>query len=69
MNTVAVIFLYAIIGSIETVSLYKNNPKKECVLYEIALLTAFIISLLLSAGVELPNPADYIRHMVERLVG
>ncbi|MCG8482349.1 MAG: hypothetical protein MJA31_03495 [Clostridia bacterium] len=66
---VLVILVYVLIGIIEIVPLIKNNQKKELILYSFLFVAAFILSLLLSLGVDIPSPADYIQKAVEAIIG
>ncbi len=66
---VLVILVYILIGIIEIVPLIKNNQKKELILYSFLFGAAFILSLLLSLGVDIPSPADYIQKAVEAIIG
>lgn len=66
---VLIILGYLIIGTIEIVPLYKENKKKELVVYSIFFLAAFIISLLLSLGVKIPSPARPIEAIVKAILG
>lgn len=66
---VLVILAYILIGVIEITPLIKSNQKKELVLYSFLFGAAFILSFLLSLGVEIPSPADYIQKVVEAVIG
>ncbi|WP_432661823.1 hypothetical protein R9X47_14755 [Wukongibacter baidiensis] len=66
---ILIILGYLIIGIIEIVPLYKNNKKKELVVYSIFFSAAFIISLLLSLGVKIPSPAKPIETIVNTILG
>ncbi|MFZ5966901.1 MAG: hypothetical protein ACOYVK_06975 [Bacillota bacterium] len=66
---VLVILAYIVIGAIEIIPLIKKKQKKELVVYSVLFGGAFILSLLLSLGVEIPSPAKYITKIVEAVVG
>ncbi len=66
---ILIILGYLIIGTIEIVPLYKNNKKKELVVYSIFFSAAFVISLLLSLGVKIPSPAKPIETIVNAILG
>lgn len=66
---VLVILVYIIIGVIEIIPMVKKNQKKEIILYSVILMIAFIISLLLSIGVEIPSPAKAIEKIVLTVLG
>lgn len=66
---VLVILGYIIIGTIEMVPLYKKNQKKELIVYAFFFTAAFIISLLLSLGVEIPSPTKPIERIVKSIMG
>jgi hypothetical protein len=51
------------------VPLYKNKQKKELVLYSVFFCIAFILSMLISLGVEIPSVAKGIRELVEFIIG
>ena len=66
---VLVILVYVLIAIIEGVPLIKSNNKKEIFVYSFFLITAFVMSLLLSLGVKIPSPAIYIQKVVETVIG
>jgi len=66
---VLIILGYVVIGTIEIVPLYKKNKRKELAVYIIFFMAAFIISLLLSLGVEIPSPAKPIENIVKAILG
>ncbi|MCM1991421.1 hypothetical protein [Oceanirhabdus seepicola] len=65
---VMILFIYLIIGVIEITPLYKNKEKRKLVLYSIFFSIAFVISLLLSMGVKIPNPTDGFKFIVESII-
>lgn len=66
---VLIILAYIIIGIIEIVPMVKKKQKKELILYSVTLMIAFIISLLLSLGVDIPSPAKAIEKIVLTVIG
>ncbi|KPU45469.1 hypothetical protein OXPF_07020 [Oxobacter pfennigii] len=66
---ILVIVVYAIIGFYEMFPMIKNKQKKELILYGITFGTAFILSMLLSLGVEIPSPADPIEAVINYVIG
>ena len=66
---ILVIIAYAIVGFIEIMPLIKKKKKKELILYSITFISAFVISILLSLGVEIPSPAKPIASMVKAVIG
>lgn len=66
---VLVILGYLIVGLVEIIPLIKKERKKELVLYSAIFLLAFVISLLLSLGVDLPSPATPIENVINFIVG
>lgn len=68
MIIVTVIVIYLIIGVTEITPLYKNKQKKELIVYCVFFLGAFVMSLLLSLGVEIPEPTEGIKFIIESFV-
>lgn len=66
---ILVILGYLIVGIIEITPLIKKGQKKELILYSAIFLFAFIISLLLSLGVDLPSPATPIEKAIRTIIG
>ncbi len=66
---VLVILAYGIIGVIELIPLIKEKKMKEIILYSVFFSAAFVISLLLSLGVEIPSPAGPIEKVVKGIIG
>lgn len=64
-----VIMFYIIIGILEIFPLYKNNQKKELILYSSVFLCAFILSILLNLGVKIPSPTKPIENTVKIING
>lgn len=66
---VLVILGYIMVGAIEMIPLYKKNKKRELIVYTFFFGSAFILSLLLSLGVEIPSPAKPIEKIVKAIIG
>jgi len=66
---IVVILAYAAIGFYEITPLIKNTQKRELILYSIIFGLAFLLSLLLSLGVEIPSPAEPIEAVVDFIIG
>ncbi|WP_129597451.1 hypothetical protein [Anaerophilus nitritogenes] len=66
---ILIILAYLIIGVIEIVPLIQKRQKKEIILYVTLFLTAFVMSVLLSLGVEIPSPAKPIERVVKAVIG
>ncbi|SHK04548.1 hypothetical protein [Paramaledivibacter caminithermalis] len=66
---ILVILGYLIVGTIEMIPLYKENRKKELIIYSIFFTAAFIISLLLSLDVKIPSPTKPIENIVNKVLG
>lgn len=62
---VFVIIAYAVIGFYEIFPMVKNKQRKELALYSVIFSLAFVLSILLSLGVEIPSPADPIEKVVD----
>ena len=60
-----IILVYLVIGIPEIVGLRRKKQIKEIWIYSVIIVFAFIISLLLIAGVHLPRPMDIIGKMFE----
>ncbi len=69
MNIIAWIGLYGIIGFFEISSLFKNNMKKESILYIIAFSAAFIVSIVLASGVKIPSHDLFIGRVIRSFIG
>jgi len=65
---ILVIIAYGIVGIIEIPPLVKKGQRKEFILYSIFFIAAFLISLLLSLGIEIPSPAVPIERAVRTII-
>lgn len=65
---VLVILAYLVIGLIEIIPLIKKGQMKELTLYSVLFLSAFVLSLLLSLGVDIPSPAVPIEKLVNAII-
>lgn len=61
---IIVILVYLTLTFFEIVPMYKKNQKKELWLYSITMTFSFAVSMLLTAGVKLPKPSDYIEKLI-----
>ncbi|KXG74737.1 hypothetical protein [Thermotalea metallivorans] len=66
---ILVILFYLIIGIIEIMPLMGKKQKKELVLYGVLYGIAFVTSILLSLGVDIPSPAKPIENIVIAIMG
>ena len=66
---ILVILAYAVIVALELVPLIRKKKSKEAILYSAILLPAFVVSILLSLGVEIPSVALPIEKGVKSLLG
>lgn len=66
---ILVILAYIIIGIVEILPMVKKNQKKELVLYSIIFSGAFVLSLLLSLGINVPSPARPIEKVIQAITG
>lgn len=64
-----VIIIYLIIGFLEIVPMIKKKQTKELTVYIFLFGGAFILSVLLSLGVKIPSPADFIEKAVKAIIG
>lgn len=65
---IIVILIYLIIGLLEILPLIRQKQKKELIIYSVLFSGAFIMSLLLSFGIELPSPAGPIETVVKAII-
>lgn len=61
---VLVILVYLVIASIEIYSFYQKKQKKEMVFFSVTMAFSLVISILILAGVELPQPARIIEKIL-----
>lgn len=66
---ILVILFYLIIGIIEIMPLVVKKQKRELVLYGILYGIAFVTSILISLGVDIPSPAKPIEKIVFTIIG
>lgn len=64
---ILIILVFALIAGIEIPSLVKRKYKKELALFSIFLFFGFVFSLLFTAGVDLPDPVDSIKALLNAL--
>jgi len=64
-----IILFYVIIGLLEIIPMIKRGERKETVVYCIFLSLSFILSLLLSLGVEIPSPAKSLEKVIDSIIG
>ena len=64
---ILVILFYVLVGTLEFLSLIKQNKKQELILYSFIFLWAFILTILLNLGVKIPSPAKPIENTVEAI--
>ncbi|WP_425449395.1 hypothetical protein [Dethiothermospora halolimnae] len=69
MITVLIILGYGLLIMLELPPLIKRKKKKELALYSVMMGCAFLISILLSVGVEIPSPAKPIEKIVMSILG
>ena len=66
---ILVIAFYIIVFILDAIPLIKNNMKKEIYLFSVLLFSAFLLSLLISLGVNIPSPAEPIKKIVFTIIG
>lgn len=64
-----VLAIYALLGFLEITPMVKEGERVDLVLYLILFSSAFIMSILLSLGIELPKPEYTIMRIVESIIG
>lgn len=57
---VGIIIVHALIIWMEVPTLLRNNERKELVGFSILLFIGFVLSILESTTIELPNPLDFV---------
>lgn len=62
--TLVIIFAYIAVSCFEALQLFKNNQKKEMVLYLGMMIISLVLSILLSIGVKIPSLAVFIQKIV-----
>ena len=66
---ILIFFLYGIIIAFEAVAIKKERNKGKLILYLSLCSFAMIISGLLTLGIEIPSPSDFIKNTVYALFG
>ncbi|SMB87965.1 hypothetical protein SAMN00017405_1804 [Desulfonispora thiosulfatigenes DSM 11270] len=66
---ILIILAYLIIGVLEIYPLIEQKKKKELIAYSLTFSIAFVMSLLLSLGVEIPSPVYPIENAVKAIMG
>ncbi|MDD2568368.1 MAG: hypothetical protein PHN47_03695 [Clostridia bacterium] len=61
---ILIILIYLIVALPELYILYKNKKKKETWIYSVTILFAFVISILLLSGIQLPQPIKVIESIL-----
>lgn len=69
MGIFAWIILYGTIGFFEISSLVKNNMKKELIAYITIFCAAFILSIIIVLGIEIPSHDLFIGQIVRSITG
>jgi len=69
MAVFGVILAYFIIIGIELHPIIKSKKKKNLVLYLIAMGTSFIVCILISLDITIPNPVKPIEKFITMLFG
>jgi hypothetical protein len=64
-----IILVYAVIGFFEISALIKQQKMKEIILYSFVFLSAFVLSILINLGVQIPSPAKPIENTVKIIKG
>ncbi len=65
---VLVIAVYSFIGLVEILPLLHEGRKKDVYLFLLFFIPAFVMSFLLSVGVEFPKPEYMIQKIVEGII-
>lgn len=68
MNAIIVIIIFGVIGVTEIVPLVRDKKKKELIVYSIFFSMAFVLMLLFSLEVEIPQISKGIQAVVESVV-
>lgn len=67
--TLVIIFAYIAVSCFEAIHLFKNNQRKEMVLYLGMMIISLVLSILLSIGVKIPSPSIFIQKIVTIITG
>lgn len=67
INALIVIIIFALIGVTEIVPLARDKKTKELVIYIIFFGVTFVLSILYSVGVQLPQVSKGINAVIETL--
>lgn len=68
MKVLLLILVFTVITLIEVPKLIKKKLWGELTAFSVLLSTGFILSLLLTIGVKLPNPAKAIENLIKLIV-
>jgi hypothetical protein len=66
---ILVIFAYLIILVFECIPLFKKKDIGKIILYLTLGILSMAISMLLTLGVNLPSPANFLKNVVEMIFG
>ncbi|MCY6485191.1 hypothetical protein OW763_12665 [Clostridium aestuarii] len=67
--TIIIIVAYIVITLLEVIPLFKNQQKKEMILYINMMVIALVLSVLLSRGIKIPSPAVFIEKLITSIIG
>lgn len=62
-----VIIVYGLIVLLDTVPIYKEKPRKDFWVSTSLLAISFIVSVLLSFGMDIPSPAGPIKQLINMI--
>lgn len=65
---ILVVFVYAIVSSIEIHGLYKNNQVKEIKIYSSLMVISLVISILISLDIHIISPARIIEDIISLFI-
>lgn len=68
MATAVIIVIYVIIFFIGIKTLRKKKENKKIYVYTVLLMISFVINIMLSLGMKVPNPLKPIEQFIEALL-
>ena len=66
---IIIILIYTLIGIFEIKPLIKKKEFGKCSVYSIFFLAAFVVSILLVAGVKIPSPSIIMEKIIYPITG
>jgi hypothetical protein len=64
---ILIVLAFAVIASLQMPKLIKQKSWKELVAFSIFFVIAFVLNILLAAGVDIPNPMMGIKNFLDAI--